>query len=191
MRLLLCLVVAMLSSCASVPKPMQPVVDSASRSKLMMTHQNWRFEGRVAYKHQGKGGSAQIIWQQKAGISDIKITAPLAIGTARIVLTPDSAQFIDSKGKVVAEGDPDAVFLQVLQTSVPKRWFANGLRAFWPDNPDLTASALAGQVLIDQWQWRYLEWQNSPIFLPRHIEILHDETRVRILIDSWKELPDE
>jgi outer membrane biogenesis lipoprotein LolB len=180
----------MLSSCASVPEPQQTVIDSASRSALMTTHQNWRFEGRVAYSHLGKGGSAQIIWLQKAEVSDIKISAPLAIGSARIVLTPDSAQFIDSKGKVVAEGDPDAVFLQVLQTPVPKRWFANGLRAFWPDNPELTASALAGQVLVDQWQWRYLEWQNSPIFLPKQIEIKHDETRVRILIDSWQELPD-
>jgi outer membrane biogenesis lipoprotein LolB len=190
LRALLCLAVAMLSSCASVPEPQQPVIDSASRSAQMATHQNWRFEGRVAYSHQGKGGSAQIVWLQKAEVSDIKISAPLTVGSARIVLTPDSAQFIDSKGKVVAEGDPDAVFLQVLQTPVPKRWFANGLRAFWPDNPELTGSALAGQVLIDQWQWRYLEWQNSPIFLPKQIEIKHDETRVRILIDSWQELPD-
>jgi outer membrane biogenesis lipoprotein LolB len=180
----------MLSSCASVPSPQKQAVDLAARAELMVTHQNWRIQGRVAYSHLGKGGSAQINWLQNAEVSDIKLSGPLSIGTARIVLTPDSAKFFDSKGNVVAEGDPDVVFLQVLQTPVPKRWFANGLRAFWPDNPELTASALAGQVLIDQWQWRYLEWQISPILLPKQIEIKHDETRVRILIDSWQELPD-
>ncbi len=191
MRALLCLAVVMVSSCASVPKLQPQAIDSAARNALMATHQNWRFEGRAAYTHQGKGGSAQITWLQKAELSDIKLTAPLGVGSARILLGPDSAQFFDSKGKLVVQGDPDTVFLQALKTPVPNRWFANGLRAFWPDNPDLTASALAGQVHIDLWHWRYLEWHAPPFSLPKLIEIKHGETRVRILIDVWQDLPNE
>lgn len=191
MKALLCVSVLFLSACVSVPKPPAPVWDTAAREAVLASHPDWRFDGRVAYSHLGKGGSAQIVWQQNAERADIHLTAPLALGSVRIRLTPDSAQILDADGQLSLEGAPDDVFMRILNTPVPKSGFSAGLRAYWPEAPELTGAAMAGAVTVDGWQWRYLEWQESPVRLPKKIELRRGETRLRILIDAWQELADE
>ena len=161
------------------------------REAFLAAHPVWRIEGRVAYSHLGKGGSARMEWRQDGDLSDVRLTAPMAAGSARIRLSPDSAQIFAADGRLLAQGTPDSVFMQALQTPVPAAGLTAGLRAYWPDMPESTAAALAGSVTVDGWQWRYLEWQQAPVRLPRKIELTRGETRLRILIDAWQEPSDD
>ena len=191
MRVFLCISMLMLSACASVPEPPTPVPDVTARAAFLASHPNWRIDGRVAYSHQGKGGSARMIWVQKTDHAEILLSAPLSMATVAIRLSADSAQIRDAEDKLLAEGTPSDVFMRILSSPVPDSGFAAGLRAYWPDVPESTRSALAGLVTIDGWQWRYLEWQDFPARLPKKIELTRGETRLRILIDDWQELPGE
>lgn len=145
----------------------------------------------MAYSHLGKGGSARILWKQDGDHADVRLTAPLAAGSVHIRLSPDSAQVIDDGGRLLAQGKPESVLMQALQTPVPAAGLPAGLRAFWPDMPESTEAAMAGSVTVDGWQWQYLEWQDAPVRLPKKIELTRGETRLRILIDSWQVSPDE
>lgn len=125
-------------------------------------------------------------WQQDGDLSDVRLTAPMAAGSVHIRLSPDSAQILGADGRLLAQGTPDSVFMQAMQTPVPAAGLQAGLRAYWPDMPESTAAAMSGSVMIDGWQWRYLEWQEAPVRLPRKIELTRGETRLRILIDAWQ-----
>ena len=191
MRVLLYAPVLLLSACASVPNPRTPAPDAAVREAFLSSHPDWRIEGRVAYSHLGKGGSARIVWQQDGEQADVRLTAPLAVGSVHIRLSPDSAQILAVDGRLLAQGTPESVLMQALQTPVPAAGLPAGLRAFWPDMPESTEAAMAGSVTVDGWQRQYLEWQDAPVRLPKKIELTRGETRLRILIDSWQASPDE
>lgn len=191
MRTFLLACLLLLSACASVPASRMPAVDAAARSAFLASHPDWRMHGRVAYSHQGKGGSARIDWKQDAKQAEIRLSTPLALSAFSVRLTADWAQIRAADGKLLAEGAPGDIFMQVLNSPVPDSGFSAGLRAFWPDAPQLTESALAGDVVVDGWHWRYLEWHESPVRLPKHIELTRAETRLRILIDDWQELAGE
>lgn len=182
---LLCAV--LLSACASLP-PAAP--DPAGRAAFLQAHPAWQLQGRVAYSHQGKGGSARIVWRQSGEAADILLSAPLASASMQIRLAAGSAQIVDGNGKVRLEGTPDSVFVQALGVSVPAADLPAGLRAFWPQSPQMTAAASAGALDLDGWHWRYLAWHDTPVRLPREIEVTRNGTRLRILIDAWEALPD-
>lgn len=178
---------ALLSACASSP-PAMP--DPAGRAAFLQAHPAWQLQGRVAYSHQGKGGSARIVWRQNGEAADILLSAPLASASVRIRLAAGSAQIVDGAGKVRFEGAPESVFVQALGVTMPADDLSAGLRAFWPQSPEMTAAASSGALDLGGWHWRYLAWQDAPVRLPREIEVTRDGTRLRILIDAWEAAPD-
>ena len=182
---LLC--VALLSACASLPPP---VPDPARREAYLRAHPDWRLQGRVAYSYQGKGGSARVDWRQFGEHAYILLSAPLAAGSVRVRLEAGSAQIIDAGGKVLFEGAPEQVFAQALGATLPASDLPAGLRAFWPQAPEMTTAALAGALDLHGWQWRYPAWHDQPARLPKEIEVSRGEARLRILIDAWEALPD-
>lgn len=178
---------ALLTACASLPPA---VPDPAGRAAFLQAHSAWQLQGRVAYSHQGKGGSARIVWRQNGEAADILLSAPLASASIRIRLAAGSAQITDGHGKVRFEGAPESVFGQALGVPVPASDLPAGLRAFWPRSTEMTAAAEAGALDFDGWHWRYLAWHDTPVRLPREIEVTRDGTRLRILIDAWETNPD-
>ncbi len=190
MRLLALLVLLLSAGCVSVPDRTDVARLEAARVQYLAEHPNWAFSGRMAYSHSGKGGSAQIQWQQNGGVSDVRISAPLAMGSVRIRFDTDNAQILDASGRELRSGQPEALLAEHLQIPVPTNELANGLRAFWPESPDQTASAAAGEVVIADWSWRYESWRDAPVRLPGKIEVERGQTRLRVMIDQWREIPD-
>ncbi len=180
-----------LVACVSVPHQPDVVNRDAVRAHYLAEHINWSFNGRIAYSHEGKGGSAQIQWQQNGAVSDVRISAPLAMGSVRIRFDTDSAQLFDANGRQLRVGKTDVMLRELLQMPMPSSNLASSLRAFWPESPEQNASAALGVVAIADWSWNYTSWRNEPVRLPGKIEIQRDQTRLRIIIDQWRELPDD
>jgi len=76
-----------------------------------------------------------------------------------------------------------------LQVPAPLPPLPEGLRAFWPEKPEWNASASTGSVRIADWSWRYADWRDEPVRLPGMIIIERGQTRLRLVIDQWQELP--
>lgn len=183
------LLLLLLAGCVSMPEHADFAVREAARAQYLAEHENWAFSGRMAFSHEGKGGSAQIQWQQSGAVSDVKISAPLSMGTVRIRFDSENAQMWDGAGRELRSGKPEALLQELLQMPLPASTLASGLRAFWPESPEQTASAAVGAVAVADWSWQYEGWREEPVRLPGKIQIQRGQTRLRIVIDQWRELP--
>lgn len=189
MKFLVLPALLILTGCASVANRQIPVQNEAQRTEYLAAHEDWAFSGRLAFAHAGKGGSARIRWQQTGGTSDVRISGPLAMGSAHLRFDTIQAQILDAAGQPVKTGTPEALLAELLQVPAPLPALPQGLRAFWPGMPERDAAASAGLVRIAEWSWRYADWRYVPVRLPGQIEVERGETRLRLVIDQWQELP--
>jgi outer membrane lipoprotein LolB len=179
----------LLAGCVSVPSGTDFARRETERTQYLATHTHWSFSGRMAYSHEGKGGSAQIQWQQNGGVSNVRISAPLAMGSVRIRFDADKAQVFDASGRELRSGMPDVLLAELLQVPIPTGDLVSGLRAFWPQSPEQNATAAQGELTLADWSWNYANWREEPVRLPGKIEAQRGQTRLRIIIDQWRELP--
>lgn len=185
------LAVLLLAGCVSTPRVPQISRPEAARADYLAAHANWAFNGRIAYSQAGRGGTAQVHWQQAGTVSEVWMRAPLALGSVHLRFDAYQAQMLDATGRPLKSGSPEALLAELLQIAPPLPDFATGLRAYWPDSPALTAAAADGAVTVADWSWRYPVWQEAPVRLPGTIELQRDATRLRFVIDQWQELPHE
>jgi outer membrane biogenesis lipoprotein LolB len=183
----------LLASCASVPPQPALNTDEAERSRVLNAQSHWAFSGRMAYASAGQGGSAQLQWQQRGAVSDVRINVPLALASVRIRFdaTQAQAQVLDGDGRVLQSGKPDELLQKWLPVPIPIADLAPGLRAFWPESSALTNAAASGKVELSGWLWQYTQWQNAPVRLPGKLEISREGTRLRLVIDRWQDVPHE
>lgn len=181
-------VLLLLAGCSSVADRPNPIQNEARRAEYLKAHADWAFSGRLAYAHAGKGGSARIRWQQNGEVSDIRVTGPLAIGSAHLRVNAGQAQILDAGGQPVKSGPPEALLAELLQIPGPLPALPQGLRAYWPENPEWNASASAGSVRIAEWSWHYGGWRDEPVRLPGTVVVERGQTRLRLVIDQWQEL---
>ena len=182
-------VLLLLAGCASVANRPNPVQNEAERVEYLKAHANWAFTGRLAYAHAGKGGSARIRWQQNGEVSDIRVTGPLAMGSTHLRVNAGQAQILDAGGQPVKSGPSEALLAELLQIPGPLPALHQGLRAYWPENPEWNASASAGSVRIADWDWQYAEWRDEPVRLPGTVVVERGQTRLRLVIDQWQVQP--
>jgi outer membrane lipoprotein LolB len=183
----------MLSACASLPKsPDLDATQQLARNSYLQNHPDWSFKGRLAYSHQGQGGTVQVFWRQNGSQSEIMLSAPLGIGAVKIRMNPTTAQVFDASGRLLQAGETQQLLQQVLHVAMPVASLMNGLRAYWPEHatvPYLT-DASAG-IDADGWQWRYQEWVTVPVRLPKKLETSRMDSRLRLIVDQWIEVADE
>lgn len=193
MKSLGCLLVLALSACVSLPT--SPDLDGAdlhARDGYLRNHPDWSFKGRLAYSHQGQGGTVQVYWRQTGQQSEITLSGPMALGAVKIRMNPSTAQVFDASGQLLQAGETEQLLQQVLRVAMPATSLVNGLRAYWPEQ--------AGAVFLrddaqgpsaDGWQWRYQEWVQTPVWLPKKLETSRGGSRLRLVIDQWIEVADE
>jgi outer membrane lipoprotein LolB len=193
LKFLVYLLVLALSACVSLPKG--PALDSAglqARDAYLQNHPDWSFKGRLAYSHQGQGGTAQVHWRQTGQQSEIVLSGPMALGAVKIRMNPATAQVFDASGRLLQAGETEQLLQRVLQVAMPAASLMNGLRAYWPDQAGTAYlhDADAGPR-VDGWHWRYQEWVQTPVWLPKKLETSRDGSRLRLVIDQWIEVADE
>lgn len=191
MRTLCLCALLTLGACRSVPERGVPAPSMAGREAVLAAQTSWGFSGRVAYSHAGQGGSARIDWRQTGPVSEIRLSGPLASGSVRLRVEDGQAQAFDAAGNLLAEGEADAVFGQWLSAPLPARDLTAGLRAYWPDSPELTAAAQSGSVRSRNWDWRYDAWWPAPAALPKQLELRAGEARLRVVIEQWRDGGDD
>ena len=175
-----------LAACASVPERADNAEREAARERYLSAQTDWAFNGRLAYSHDGKGGSAKIQWRQSGPVSDVRIDAPLALGSVRLRLEGDMARVFDASGRELKSGRPEVLLEELLQMPMPSGDWVGGLRAYWAMAPELTSVASQGRVDMADWSWRYEQWRDEPVRLPVKIEITRPGSRVRIVVDQWQ-----
>jgi outer membrane lipoprotein LolB len=137
---------------------------------------------------------ADLRWQQNAdGSFELRVAGPFGVGATTISGTPANVQVRTRSG--------------TYQSSNPEQWIQDkmgwtlpigGLR-FWilgMPSPHSDADIdldREGRVLTleqDGWTLSYTEYQNAGAYqLPRKFDVSNKDVRLKVVVDSWDDLP--
>lgn len=201
------LLALLLAGCVSAPRTTAPapdniIVDAATRAaeaerqSWLGAQSGWSFEGRVALRQGGKGGSGRIEWQQDGRDYDIRLSAPVTRQSWRLIgNTHNEAGRIEGIEGGAREGESaeqllfDATGWEIPVNHLPD-WVLGRVAADAEAARDLRVDAQGRPRRIEQMGWvvEYQDWspaQDGLPALPRRIEASQGEARVRLLIDRW------
>ncbi|MFL9582975.1 lipoprotein insertase outer membrane protein LolB [Stenotrophomonas sp. AB1(2024)] len=168
----------------------------AARVDALRAQPAWSFQGRVAVSKGRNGGSGRIDWQQQARQYVVSLSAPVT--RQSWTLTGDS----QSRGGRLdgVEGGPrqgeDAqqVLLEATGWDIPVNQLPDWVRglvaegAAAAEQVDRDAEGRPRRVRQMGWDIQFLDWYpaegDRPV-LPRRMEAVNGDAKVRLLVDGW------
>lgn len=167
----------------------------AARVDAMRAQPAWSFQGRVAVSKGRNGGSGRIDWQQQARQYVVSLSAPVT--RQSWTLSGDSG---NRSGRLDGvEGGPrqgeDAqqVLLEATGWDIPVNQLPDWVRGLVAEGAkaaeiDRDVEGRPRRVRQMGWDIQFLDWYpaegDRPV-LPRRIEAVNGDAKVRLLVDGW------
>jgi outer membrane lipoprotein LolB len=138
----------------------------------------------------GKGYSANLLWQHNAEQDDIRIYSPLGSQLARIQKTADGIRLEDAQGQVSVGKDAESLTQSLLGWRLP----LTGLADWALGRPANSAMASltwdeAGHTLsLNEADWviAYQQYQASPdAFLPHKLSLKNARVQLKLIVEKW------
>ncbi|MEX0951453.1 MAG: lipoprotein insertase outer membrane protein LolB [Gammaproteobacteria bacterium] len=199
-RLFIILLLALLAGCAQLrgPAPLAPAQQAdawAQHQAALADFNAWMLRGRIAIRTADDSWSASLHWREQPPDYNLRIVAPLGRGTVELAGNAELVTMQAPDQPEQTAPDAETLLLQNLGWSVPLAgltYWVRGLPA-----PDwavdrLTLDANGRLATLEQAGWGlkvsdYL--QSDGLHLPRRLELIHDEFRLRLVAQSWEALP--
>lgn len=156
----------------------------------------WSFQGRVAVSKGKNGGNGRIDWQQQALAYVVELSAPVTRQSWK--LSGDShneAGRLEGLDGGPREGeDAQQVLLEATGWDIPVNQLPAWVRGLPADDAepaeqlDRDAEGRPRRVRQMGWEIQYLDWypaQADRPALPRRIEAVNGDAKVRLLVDHW------
>jgi outer membrane lipoprotein LolB len=199
-----------LSACVSLGEhkaPSAPVVVAnvsaeaqqaeAARVASLQGLPQWSFQGRVAVNKGRNGGNARIDWQQQARQYVVELSAPITRQSWR--LSGDShyegGRLEGLEGGPREGEDAQQLLLEATGWDIPVNQLADWVRGLVAadtvaaEQVERDGEGRPRRVLQMGWEIQYLDWYPAdaarPV-LPRRIEAVNGDAKVRLLVDSWE-----
>lgn len=200
--LVLILLATAVSGCAVITKPDQREAGIANGSAWqahraeLSDFTTWSLQGRVA-TGQLLGWTGNLSWRERGETFDVRLAGPLGAGGMRARGTLDEVTIDTDDGEHIVTRQPDVLVERALGWQfplAPLRYWARGLPA--PGDYERISVGDDGRLQsITQNGWRvsyeaYTTPVGAPAPLPRKIVLDNDETRIRLVVDRWFDLPD-
>jgi len=189
----LVLVVAVLTSCTAV-ETLPPVEDPEAQWRLhriSLEHmRSWHAVGRVAFRSERDGWSASFRWNQREGLFQIMLAAPLGIRRVSIEGDDEEVRLQTSDGRVSQARDAESLFHEQLGFRFPVgalRYWLVGLPGPGGDHRrELDTRGRLARLEQGGWEMRYSEYdQVGAVFLPQRIQLIRAPYRIKVLVSSW------
>ncbi len=183
---------------SAVVETVSPAAQQAENDRVaaLRAQPDWTFQGRVAVSKGRNGGNGRIDWRQQARQYVIQLSAPVT--RQSWTLTGDSHHEggrLEGLDGGPREGeDAQQLLLEATGWDIPVNQLPDWVRGLVADD-----AAAAEQVERDAegrprrvrqmgWDIQYLDWypaQDGQPVLPRRIEAVNGDAKVRVLVDSW------
>lgn len=183
---------------SAVVETVSPAAQQAENDRVaaLRAQPYWSFQGRVAVNKGRNGGNGRIDWRQQARQYVIQLSAPVT--RQSWTLTGDSHHEggrLEGLDGGPREGeDAQQLLLEATGWDIPVNQLPDWVRGLVADD-----AAAAEQVERDAegrprrvrqmgWDIQYLDWypaQDGQPGLPRRIEAVNGDAKVRVLVDSW------
>lgn len=183
---------------SAVVETVSPAAQQAESDRVaaLRAQPDWSFQGRVAVSKGRNGGNGRIDWRQQARQYVIQLSAPVT--RQSWTLTGDSQHEggrLEGLDGGPREGeDAQQLLLEATGWDIPVNQLPDWVRGLVADD-----AAKAEQVERDAegrprrvrqmgWDIQYLDWypaQDGQPVLPRRMEAVNGDAKVRVLVDSW------
>jgi outer membrane lipoprotein LolB len=188
----LLLVLLILTSCASPITRISSItadeIWQIRRERLQQLEQ-WQLKGRIGFVSERESGSASLYWKQDGDAYELKIVAPLGVGSL-VVAGDDSGVVLQSSDGEMMR-DEDAQWLVWRRTGwvIPVeslRYWILGL-PLGDEAYDLDDSGRVSQIQNKPWQVEYQRYQQiKELELPSKIQIQSPDIRMKLVVKDWQ-----
>ena len=188
----------LLGACAVTPPRNVPELTAAEQQALLRELSVYTLDGRVAVRVGEKGWQANVHWQQRGDVSEVRLSGPFGAGALKLRLQGTELRMTDSRGHEL-RGDAAASALQEQLGFDPP---LNSLRYWLLGLPDpavpgeSTGGAEATATEFDQQQWhlRHEDFRmettaRGKVRMPRKLTATREEIRLRLVVDRWRLRP--
>ncbi len=151
----------------------------------------WQINGKIGIRAPSDSGSATLFWLQRQGYFDIRLSGPLAVGSARISGRNDDVVLdLSSQGRFQSNSAED-LLEKGLGWRLPLAqlfWWVRGLPA--PDSQSqvtLDSESRLNQLEQNGWHIQYLSYiEQDGFMLPERIKLKGQNLQVTLVIKDWQ-----
>ena len=167
----------------------------AARVDALRAQPAWSFQGRVAVSKGRNGGSGRIDWQQQARQYVVSLSAPVT--RQSWTLSGDSenrsGRLDGVEGGPRQGEDAQQLLLEATGWDIPVNQLPDWVRGLVAEGAtaaeiDRDAEGRPRRVRQMGWDIQFLDWYpaegDRPV-LPRRIEAVNGDAKVRLLVDGW------
>jgi outer membrane lipoprotein LolB len=154
--------------------------------------------GRLSVRYRGaekeEALHGNFNWAQTPTVINVTLLSPLGQTVAIIEVTPMGARLLQADKPPRSASDVNELTLRALGWPLPIAGLREWLQGFAVDRSGRPFVAMPGRdelTTSDGWHLSYATWQDSPIPLPKRIDLERNTTEaglvsIRIVIDSWQ-----
>jgi outer membrane lipoprotein LolB len=168
----------------------------AARVEALRAQPDWSFQGRVAVNKGRNGGNGRIEWQQQSRQYVVELSAPVTRQSWK--LSGDShhegGRLEGLDGGPREGDDAQQVLLEATGWDIPVNQLPDWVRGLVAadtaaaEQVERDADGRPRRVRQMGWEVQYLDWYpaegDRPV-LPRRIEAVNGDAKVRLVVDSW------
>jgi outer membrane lipoprotein LolB len=188
----------LLGACAVTPPRNVPELTAAQQQALLRELSVYTLDGRVAVRVGEKGWQANVQWQQRGDVSEVRLSGPFGAGALKLKLQGTELRMTDSRGHELRGEEAASALHEQLGFDPPLtslRYWLLGL----PD-PAVAGESAGGTEAtateFDQQQWhlRHEDFRmettaRGKLRLPRKLTATREEIRLRLVVDRWRLRP--
>jgi outer membrane lipoprotein LolB len=197
-NILLSLLVAIVSACASLPS--KPVTEEShqlwqQRQQQLKSLTNWAIRGRVALFVDDKVYNLGMAWTRKDQHHIINLEAALGQGMIRLEKTPGHAEMTTSEGETYYGHNAQQLLTRTTQLTLPVEGLETWIKGLGHENspnlPDIDADGRAISLSQDGWKINYFDYElttlkpDLQLELPHKLYLKRENLALKIVIDQW------
>jgi outer membrane lipoprotein LolB len=189
---------ALLHACAVTPPKNLPELTPQQQQALLRELPGYALDGRVGVRAGEKGWQANVHWQQRGDVSEVRLSGPFGAGALRLRLDGDELQMTDSRGHQLQGEQATNALREQLGFLPPLTSLRNWLLGL-PDaslTPAAASDGPGGAVEFQQQDWhlRYEDFRDEAtlrgkVRVPGKLTATHEQIRLRLVVDRWRLRP--
>jgi outer membrane lipoprotein LolB len=172
---ILCLI-AILSSCASLPDEEAP-----------LPPEGFLVKARVAVRYGEEAASGRVVWRHSDSRDELLMSNPLGQGIVELSGRPGAYELRLADGKQFMAPDAEALTEEALGWRLPlnglPQWIRGRALQGVATEATMDGSRYA-ELLQNGWQINYLAWDEARN-LPQRLRLRRDDLDIRLAIEEW------
>jgi outer membrane lipoprotein LolB len=188
--------VLLLHGCAITPPKNAPELTPSEQQALLRALPGYALDGRVGVRAGEKGWQANVHWQQRGEVSEVRLSGPFGAGALKLRLQGNELQMTDSRGHKL-QGEEATNSLREQLGFVPPLTSLRDWLLGLPDpalqSAETPGGANATERELDQQDWhlRYEDFRSEAtsrgsVRLARKLTATREEIRLRLVVDRWR-----